>query len=402
MKFAVNAHLSGRGWHRALGIAVELSRLGHEVVILTKEGVPEAELARAAREADVLIILDAPVPYELAPPQILERRGALVVDVDEDPWALQADMDLLAGARAARHKFADPAAVSRLESWVRAADLVTVPTVELYKTLEQRGARAVSLTTNCVPSEGQRRAPRRGAPPAPDDAPTPPSVLERAMPHRDRTRTGPKPSQRDLRRGNGTKRVIGWTGNALNVPDLPPALKAIRSGFGLDPSIEVRTLGPVNFLQTREWATSPKWSIRYSPFLAGTRGAPSWTVPFPLYFDALEAMDPDVAILPLRDCAWNRAKSALTLYSWAVQGVACICSRTGPYALAEKEGFPAIFVEHGDVSAWKSALRAILYESSHVGFGERAREWVLERHSLSGAVDAWKLAYERAVSRRSV
>ena len=122
------------------------------------------------------------------------------------------------------------------------------------------------------------------------------------------------------------------------------------------------------------------------------------TVPFVSYYDTLEAMDCDLAVLPMRPSRFNLAKSDVTLLSWAIKRVPVVAARTGPYAAAEAEGFPAVYVDHEDEDGWISAIRDLVYDAgARAELARRAQAWVLERRCVPAAGEVWERALEHAV-----
>jgi glycosyltransferase involved in cell wall biosynthesis len=414
-----------------------MAERGHQVTVLHSAMHKDAAAMREIIKTwDVLHFLGPADHYDKAAPEIRERAGALVVDLDDDVWvwledpARDAAHEMQERVREALEKRGIDAVVvdrngdklkgaievsetkvKELESWLRAADLVTTTTPYLAARIVEHVPEArVRVVPNAVAPEMQRSRPRpRG---------------HAAMPVAPRS-TQPTPNDAGRNKpcscGSGKKwkvchgavpqaaapllgaHVCGWTGSVAHLADLPPVLDALTRVRSVDGSFIVRSLGPVDFMQAPGFREVFSGTQDYSPVVLKDQrtGARSLQVPFEHYYDALEGMNADLAVIPMRDSPFNRGKSAVTLYSWAVQGVPVVCSRTGPYAEAEREGFPAVYVTHGNVDEWTQAIRDLIYEEEkRRALADAAQQWVMARHSFPEAVIAWEDAWAEARANR--
>ncbi len=375
-------------WFRVTGPAEYVREGGgHEVAILHSQLVARELQPNLVRSADVVHTTIPAGSYESAPPEWRERAGALSVDLDDDVWvwlddpAATAARDAKMSVGAAGSVELTRERLAEVESWLRAADVVTTTTEALAETIRSRvneASQRVRVVPNAVPPEAQRRMPRRA------DRIAASGVLQKA---------GLRPRSK----------VVGWTGSIAHVPDLTPALAALARIRSVDGSLEVRSLGPVDFMQSPGFATVFRGDTDYKPVLVRDprTGRASPQAPFEVYYDTLEAMEPDVAVIPMRASPFNAGKSAVTLYSWGIQAVPVVCSRFGPYAEAEREGFPARYVDHEDREAWTRELRELLYDPKEAYLlGQKAKEWVLERHAFPRAAARWVEVWAEAVEAR--
>ena len=110
-------------------------------------------------------------------------------------------------------------------------------------------------------------------------------------------------------------------------------------------------------------------------------------VTVPRYPARLAAMELDIAVAPLTDHPFNRAKSSLKLLEYGALALPVVASDLEPYREA-----PVSRV--GDnPDAWIEALRAIA-RSSDAGRsrGETLHRWVETKQTLQLQLPAWKAA----------
>jgi glycosyltransferase involved in cell wall biosynthesis len=103
----------------------------------------------------------------------------------------------------------------------------------------------------------------------------------------------------------------------------------------------------------------------------------------------------DVALAPLRDTAFNRARSNVKLKEYAAAGAMWLASPVGPFAeMGEEQG--GLLVEDGD---WLTTLEALLEDDERRrGLAERARAWA-EGQTIRAGAARWQAAFRDAVER---
>ena len=103
----------------------------------------------------------------------------------------------------------------------------------------------------------------------------------------------------------------------------------------------------------------------------------------------------DVALAPLRDTRFNRARSNVKLKEYAAAGAMWLASPVGPYAeMGEEQGGLLV----GD-DAWLAALEALVADDGRRrALTDRARTWVQGQTIRAGAA-RWQTAYCDAVER---
>jgi Glycosyl transferases group 1 len=101
----------------------------------------------------------------------------------------------------------------------------------------------------------------------------------------------------------------------------------------------------------------------------------------------------DIALAPLRDTAFNQARSNVKLKEYAAAGAMWLASPVGPYArMGEEQG--GLLVEDDE---WLAVLEALLLDADRRrALADRARAWVQGQTIRAGAA-RWQAAYRGAV-----
>jgi len=103
----------------------------------------------------------------------------------------------------------------------------------------------------------------------------------------------------------------------------------------------------------------------------------------------------DVALAPLLDTPFNRARSNVKLKEYAAAGAAWLASPVGPYAgMGEAQG--GLLVEDGD---WYDAIKGLVLDlRRRAELAERGRAWAATQ-TFDRGVAAWESAFRAAVLR---
>jgi hypothetical protein len=103
----------------------------------------------------------------------------------------------------------------------------------------------------------------------------------------------------------------------------------------------------------------------------------------------------DIGLAPLRDTAFNRARSTVKLKEYAAAGAMWLASPVGPYlGMGEEHG--GLLVRD---DAWLPALEALLRDPDRRRvLTDRARAWV-QGETIRAAAARWQAAYREAVVR---
>lgn len=103
----------------------------------------------------------------------------------------------------------------------------------------------------------------------------------------------------------------------------------------------------------------------------------------------------DVALAPLRDTGFNRARSNVKLKEYSAAGAMWLASPVGPYAgMGEEQG--GLLVED---DAWLSTLEALLEDPDRRrALAARARRWA-ESQTIRAGAARWQAAFRDALAR---
>jgi glycosyltransferase involved in cell wall biosynthesis len=330
---------------RAVGVRVldEGEEFAAGMFALDDDGTEHCVGLHTLPEADVVVMQRTAQRTQVEMIPLLQAAGiAVVIDVDDDFSVIPPDN--------VAHASYDPAQnPDRNHEHLRAAcelaDLVTCTTPALAHRYAPHGRYAI--LPNCVPEKYlQERQVRRLA-------------------------------GRDW---NSTMKLkVGWTGSIDTHPgDLEVTQGAVGSVMREHQSVAFfRVIGTGKGV--REALALPR-GVNFSDWL-----------PIELYPRAL--VDLDIGLVPLRRCAFNRAKSWLKGLEMAAVGVPFIASHTPDYERLAKLGAGILAAKPQD---WTRELRRLLQSPAMrddvAARGMRvAREFTIEKNSYAW-LDAWSRA----------
>jgi hypothetical protein len=192
---------------------------------------------------------------------------------------------------------------------------------------------------------------------------------------------------------------IGWTGSATHFNDLAVALDAIREtqkkhaftfvlqGICSEDSID-------DFYQFH--ATLAGRAFEQSPFgksvkrllgkLAGLRYEFHPMVDVTDHSRKVCELALDIGIAPLVDDAFNRNKSCIKYYEYAMAGAVTLASNVLPYS----EEVPV--TAKNNQSWWRERIEYLL-QADRAALLREQREWVLEHRNMERNVELWERAY---------
>lgn len=160
---------------------------------------------------------------------------------------------------------------------------------------------------------------------------------------------------------------IGWAGGITHHADLMILKEVIMQTEG-----------------EADWVFFGMCPHELRPFLAEYHPL----VPMSEYPAALAALNLDIAVAPLVDEPFNRAKSNLRLLEYGILGIPVICTDIDPY-----RDSPACRVSN-DVNAWVNALRDRIHNPiAREEEGAALHRWVLDRYVLEDHLGEWLSAY---------
>lgn len=106
---------------------------------------------------------------------------------------------------------------------------------------------------------------------------------------------------------------------------------------------------------------------------------------YPAY---LASLNFDIAVAPLAETPFNRAKSNLRLLEYGILGIPVVCTDIDPY-----QNSPACRVKNTP-SAWIKALQERIHDpDASEREGIEMREWVLRHYILEDHLDEWLMAH---------
>jgi glycosyltransferase involved in cell wall biosynthesis len=236
------------------------------------------------------------------------------------------------------------------------ADLVTTPSPVLADALRAEGIEAVRVIPNAID---------------PADWPG----LDPAT----------RPDGGDGRSGPPVR--IGWVGTSTHGPDLElvvPAFRALLERFGSRIEIELRGIEAPASL-----AADPRLIVR-----------PDYEYDYRRYASDLATSSFDLAVVPLRDHPFNRAKSAIKWLEWSAVGVAGVYADLPPYADVVEPGHTG-FLAGSDPEEWTAILTALVTDPRRRRDAATAA-WTAVRstHTVTHTRALWLEALAEARDRR--
>ncbi len=209
-----------------------------------------------------------------------------------------------------------------------------------------------------------------------------------------------EPAHWELRPRSSGELRVGWAGSSSHLEDLRMVLPAIRElqrridfrfiVFGLcdlpiDRQLEQIRRGRSSF--------TPAQNLRAHLFEEISAGLQSIThahIPFrqtASFIDRLPQLDLDIGICPLVDKPFNRHKSAIKFYEYAVSGTMTVASHVTPYA------DEVSVTVNNETDSWRDGLEHFLKDAeAREQELERQRTFVLEARSAVGWTDRWDTA----------
>lgn len=312
----IPAGQSASGYYRAM-IPADVMNEGARVI---SNWTASIDLSKALRY-DVLWVqlITSRVIIDIAR-KAKESGLKIVYDIDDR-------LDSIPKENQAIAVYGNPAKQAEIDEMIQLADLVTVSTEPLGRSILSRGARAVRVVENQLTA----------------------NVMPRRHP------ANPK-----------FVRIL-WAGSPTHKRDLAIVAPAIRN-------VLKRHAGGVRFTCFGErlpevLADCYDWIDLKDP------------VDFEVYHDTIATIAADFAIAPLEENTFNESKSAIKALEYAAAGYPMLLSPVGEYPKVVADGLPAELVSDDQ---WESALERMvaLAPAERVRIGRACMEWVCENRCV--------------------
>ena len=145
---------------------------------------------------------------------------------------------------------------------------------------------------------------------------------------------------------------ILWTGSKTHAGDIDP-LYAVADFVGKTPGYLLIVYGELpDRLVNRKNVIQVPWGAKRN------------------YESIISLIAPDVALLPLIDCPFNRCKSAIKFYECATAGAMCIASNVPPFSDVIEDSITGLLLPHDDHEAWLTEIEAAHSEETSIDVSE--------------------------------
>ncbi len=173
------------------------------------------------------------------------------------------------------------------------------------------------------------------------------------------------------RRQTSDKPRVGWVGAAQHYGDLEIIFDVVR-----------KTAQEVDWVFMGMCPNEIRPYIKeFHPFVSIDR-----------YPEKMASLDLDLAVAPLLENEFNRAKSNLRLLEYGVLGWPVICTDIEPY---RAYGAPVTRIPN-DPAEWIAAIRThVSRPEDNAAVGDRLREWVLRHFILDDHLEEWRRAFDK-------
>ena len=201
---------------------------------------------------------------------------------------------------------------------------------------------------------------------------------------------------------------IGWTGSPTHFLDLAVALDAVREvqkknpfTFVLQGICQESSLEELMAVLDARWGqalfnTPLGRSIKhFMDKLAGIRYEFHPNVPLEQHPQKVCDLKLDVGIAPLLDDQFNRHKSCIKYYEYAMSGAVTLASHVVPYS-AEVP-----ITAKNNRESWKRKLEEVL-QADRTRLHREQRDWVLEHRNIEKNVELWEQVFAGESQLRAV
>jgi glycosyltransferase involved in cell wall biosynthesis len=185
----------------------------------------------------------------------------------------------------------------------------------------------------------------------------------------------------DMPRKRRDRVTIGWQGGLSHLVDMCVIQDELTSVLEAHPDVDMHFIG--QDFSPLQWVRNPALEARcrFSPWCDDVG-------------DYYKLYDFDIAIAPLADRPFNKAKSHLKALEAAARGVPVIAQDMEPYREFVRDGETGYLVRTGEEFA-KRLTDLIHDEAAREEMGAKAKE-VAARYTMQGNWQLWEAAYQDA------
>ncbi len=208
------------------------------------------------------------------------------------------------------------------------------------------------------------------------------------------------------RKGRNEKVRVGWQGRGSHPEDLVLILDVVRDLQGeIDFEFVIFGLSPIKWetyvltmqeRHERALARHPEdlgWYgsiIKLDEKLKELKWKHEPFVPFEEYGRRLTKINLDIGLCPLADTSFDRTKSVIKFYEYAMAGTATLASDVLPYS-----GKVSCVAEN-TYDGWKAQLAGLIRdERLRRAVTEEQRQWVRTNRDIRSNIHLWEEAYSR-------
>lgn len=201
---------------------------------------------------------------------------------------------------------------------------------------------------------------------------------------------------------------VGWAGGSSHAADLQIVIDVVKRLkeehdfdfviFGLSDKPwrqHVSRLKKRHLKQARQYpnmrpATWYTETMKLAEMLEGLKFEHVPFVQHSLYNEKLRETDLDVGLCPLVDTVFNRCKSAIKFYEYAMVGTACLSSKMPPY-----EGEVGYEAKPRFEDWYRKLKRLITDNAFREELADSQRKWVVEHRNIDELGFLWEAVYNR-------
>lgn len=209
-----------------------------------------------------------------------------------------------------------------------------------------------------------------------------------------------------LRRGGNKRLRVGWAGGSSHAADVEIIVEVVKRlkqeldfefvifGLANEPwhehvdNLKKRHTEQINQFKDAKPAGWYTATVKLAEQLDGLEFEHHPFVKHEEYNQKLADMNLDIGLCPLVDTVFNRCKSAIKFYEYAMVGTVCLASKIPPY---EDE---VMYCAKNRFKDWYSKLRRLIIdEQFRLELQQKQRAWVLAHRDIEKQVVNWERVY---------